>query len=47
VLKIKYSKRTLMADTEDLMIKLFGTIVVGKFIFNKEEVLEKEAIKGN
>lgn len=36
-----------MADTESLMIRLFGTIVVSKFMFDKEPVLEKQAIKGN
>lgn len=47
MLKLQYSRTTLMADTEDLMIKLFGTIVEGKFQFDKEQVLEKEVIKGN
>lgn len=34
-LKIEYSRTTLMADTEVLMIRLFGTIVTGKFMFEK------------
>lgn len=36
-----------MADTESLMIRLFGTIVTGKFMFAKEEVLEKKKVNGN
>jgi hypothetical protein len=31
-----------MADTENLMIRLFGTIVRGKFMFDKEGLLEKQ-----
>lgn len=46
-LKIEYSRTTLMADTENLMIDLFGTIVVGKFMFETEEILEKKGIKGH
>ena len=29
------------------MIRLFGTIVTGKFMFDKEEILEKKEVKGN
>lgn len=46
-LKIEYSRNTLMADTENLMIRLFGTIVTGKFMFDKEEVLDKKEVKGH
>lgn len=31
-----------MADKEQLMIQLFGTIVIGKFMFEKEEILKKQ-----
>jgi hypothetical protein len=30
-----------MADDADIMIRLFGTIVRGKFAFTKEPILEK------
>lgn len=29
------------------MIRLFGTIVIGKFMFDKEEILQKQEVKGH
>jgi len=46
-LKIEYGSRTYMADSEEIMLRLFQTIVAGKFMFEKEEILAKDAIKGN
>ena len=36
-----------MADDADIMIRLFGTIVRGKFAFTKEPILDKEQVKGH